>query len=173
MKKSNEERLTDIGSSITRLAKMQGCVFKALLILHKTSGLFGKSEQFFTEANVSLESYHRHGDRSLTLMFGAIAVMGIATSMLAVYFTTLNSNFVVMSTVCFISFFILLFFGFLEHRHANSQFQIARRALTEAKEIVVIVRETVAASDKDMTHVVAEWKELVPDDLVSEPKLED
>ena len=173
MKKSTEERLADIESGITRLNKMQGCVFEALLILHKTSALLGRSEQSLTEAKRSLESAHRRGGRFLVLMFGAIAVMSLATSTISLYFTTLNSNFIVMSIVCFILFFVLLFFGFLEYRRANRQFQVAEQKLTQAEEVVDIVREEVVASDEDLAQVGAEWKKLVPDDLVSEPKSED
>jgi len=173
MQKSIEERLADIESGITRLTKMQNYVLRVLLILHKTSALLGRSEQSITEAKRSLESAHRRGDRFLVLMFGAIAVMSLATSTISLYFTTLDSNFIVMSIVCFILFFVLLLFGFLEYRRENRQFQVAEQKLTQAEEVVDIVGKEVAASDEDLAQVVAEWKELVLDDLVSEPKSED
>jgi Ca2+/Na+ antiporter len=175
MQKSIEERLTDIENGITRLTKMEGCVFGALLILHKTSALFITSEQSLTEAKVSLEFYHRHGDRFLALMFGAIAVLSLAYSAMALYFTTLNSLFMVMFILCFILFLVLLSFGGKEYHHANSQFRVAEQKLTQAKEVIDTVREEVVASDKELAQIVAEWKELtpVPDDVVSKPKLED
>ena len=173
MKKSAEERLTDIEGGITRLTKMQGYLLRALIILHKTSAFFGRSERSLTEFRESLEFYHRHRDRFLALVFGAIAVLSLGTSTMALYFTTQNSNFIVMFIVCFILFFVLLFLGVSEYRHANSEFQIATQKLTQAGEVVDIVGKEVAASNEELAQVVAEWKELVPDDLVSEAKSED
>ena len=170
MQKSTEERLTDIESGITRLVKTQGYVLRSLFILHKQSVLFTRSERSLTEFDESLGFAHRRMDRSLVLMFGAIAVVGIATSMSSLYFATLDRAFRVMSAVCFISVFGFFFLSFLEYRRANSQFQIATQKLTEAKEVVERVGEQVAASDEELGRVVAEWKELVPDDLVSESK---
>lgn len=170
MQKPTEERLADIESGITRITKMQGCVFRALLILHRISSLFGTSEQSLTGVEESLGFAHRRMDRSLVLMFGAIAVVGIATSMSSLYFATLDRAFRVMSAVCFISVFGFFFLSFLEYRRANSQFQVAEQKLTRTKEVVDIVRQEVAASDEELRQVVAEWKELVPNDLVSESK---
>jgi hypothetical protein len=168
VEKSTEERLADIESGITNLTKMQGCLFRALLILHRISSLLGRSERSLTELEESLGFAHRRMDRSLVLMFGAIAVVGIATSMYSLYFATLDRAFRVMSAVCFISVFGFFFFSFLEYRRANSQFHVAQQKLTQARGVVDLVGKEVAASDEELGQVVTEWKELVPDDLVSE-----
>ena len=173
MQKSIEEHLAGIESSITRLVKTQGYVLRSLFILHKQSVLFTRSERSLTEFKESLESAHQRIDRSLVLMFGAITMMGVATSMLALYYATQRSFFIVASIVCFILVLVFVFFAFLEYRRSNSQFQVAEQKLTQAEEVVDIVGEEVAASDDDLAHVGAEWKELFPDDLVSEPKSED
>ena len=101
--------------------------------------------------------------------------MGVAASMLALYYATRHSVFIVTSIVCFISVFVFIFFGFLEYRRSNSQFQVAEQKLTRTEKVVDSVREEVAASDEELAQVVADWKELtpVPADLVSEPKSED
>ena len=173
MQKSTEERLADIESNINRLTKMESCVFKALLILRKTVQLFETRESTSTSVIVSLESYRQHGNRFLALIFGAITVMAFGTSMLALYFATLNSNLIVMFIVCFVLFFVLFLFGFLEYRSANSQYREGKKELTQTKEIIDIVRKEEAVLDDALAQVVAEWKKLIPDDLVSEPKSEE
>jgi len=175
MQKSNEERLADIESSITRLVMAQGYVLRSLLILHNISVSFTRSERSLTEFKESLESARQRADRSLVLMFGAITMMGVAASMVALYYATQRSSYLVISIVSFISVFVLIFFGVLESRRSNSQFQIAEQKLTQTENIVDRVGEEVAASDKELEQIVAEWKELipVPDDLESGPKSED
>jgi len=170
MKKPTEEHLADIESGITKLIQAQGCILRSLFILHKQSILFTRSERSLTEFKESLESAHRRMDRSLVSMFGAVTVIGIGASMLALYYATRHSSFMITSIGCFISVFVLIFFGFLDYRRSNSQFQAAEQKLTQTENIVDGVGEEIAASTKELAQIVAEWKELFPDDSVSEPK---
>lgn len=175
MQKSNEERLADIESGITRLVRTQGYVLRSLFILHKQSVSFTRSERSLTQFKESLESAHQRMDRSLVLMFGAITMMGVAASMVALYYATQRSSYIVVSIVSFISVFVLIFFGVLESRRSDKQLQAAEQKLTQTENVVDRVGEEIAASNKELAEIVAEWKELtaVPDDLASEPKSED
>lgn len=167
MQKTIEERLADIESSLTRLTKMQGCVFGALLILHKTSALFGRSERALTSVEESLEPIHRGMDRYLIFMFGGITMLGVAISMTSLYLVTLDFVFKVLSIVFSILTLVSFFFGFWEYSQVRRQHQEAKRKLTQAGEVLVGVEKEVAATDNDLAQVLAEWKELALDELVN------
>jgi hypothetical protein len=167
MQKSIEERLADIESSITRMTKMQGCMLRVLLILHKTSLLFGRSERSLTEVEQSLESTDRGMDRFLVLFFGAITMLGLATSMLSLYFATMDATARVLSIVFSILALVWFILGFLEYRRVRSQFRGAKKKLTQTEEVVESIEKEVAAANDNLAQIVAEWKELVPDDLAT------
>ncbi len=170
MQKSTEERLADIENGITRLIRIQRYVPRMLIILQRISGAFIESELSITELKMYLESYHRHGDRFLAFMFGAIAAMSLGTSTIALYFATMNSNFIGMFTVCFILFFVLLFFGFREYRREKSEHQEFEQTFAKHQRAIDRIEERLEELTDDLAQIVDEWNELVPDDLVSEPR---
>lgn len=173
MQKSIEGRLTDIESGITRLTKMQGCVFGVLLILHKTSVLIERSERAMPSVKESLEPVHRGTDRPLVFMFGGVAALGVAISMASLYLATLNFGFKVLSVVFPILALVLLLYSFFDSRQTSSQLRGAHKIQAQTAEDFKSAEKEKAAIDDDLEQVLAEWKELVPDDLVSEPKSED
>lgn len=165
MQKPTNEHLADIKSDISRLNKMQGCVFRLLLVLRKRAYVFEARVASSTLITVSLESYHQHGNRFLAFTFGGITVFGGSASLLALYFATQESAFIRMSIVLFVLFFVLLIFAVLDYRQMNSQLQEARKATTQAKEVADAASEEAVALNGELEQVLAEWKELVPDDL--------
>lgn len=170
MEKSMEERLAGIEDSITRLTKMQGCVFGVLLILHKTSTLFRKGEWSTRLLEGYVESSSRDVEYSLTFMFGAIATTGITLSMTAVYSTTGNFLSGVLSLVFFALTVFCLFLAFRYNRRASSERKTFWAQLPQAREQSQNVKEEAAALDDAMAQLLAEWKKLVPNDRVAEPK---
>ena len=173
MKKPTEERLSEIENNITKLTKMQGCVFRLLLVLRKTVHVFEARVATSTLMTLSLESYRQHGNRFLAFTFGAITAIGGGASLLALYYSNQDSDFIRISTVLFILCFVLFIFAVLEHRQMNSELREAKKETTQAKEVVDAAREEALALDEELAQVLAEWKELVPDDSVSEPKSEE
>jgi predicted signal transduction protein with EAL and GGDEF domain len=173
MEKSNEECLADIENSITRLTKMQGCAFRLLSVLRKTVHLFEARVAALTLITVSLEAYRQHGNRFLAFTFGAITVFGGSASLLALYFATEDPTFIRMSTVLFVLFFVLLILAVLEYRQMNSLLREAKKETILAKEITDAAKEEGVSLDEELAQVLAAWKKLVPDDLVSEHKPED
>jgi uncharacterized membrane protein len=169
MQESNDKRLTDIESSITRLAKMQGCVFGAVLNLHETSKLFQRREAISTSAVISLESGSQHRDHFLAFVFGALGVLSLTLSAFALYFVTQVSSAAIMSLVSLVLVFVLFFFAALEHRQANREF---RTAAKETEEAIETIRKEEAALDHELDQMVTLWNKLVPDDLVSESRSE-
>ena len=97
MKKSTEERLADIESGITKLTKVQCCVFKTLLILHKRSWMRERLEGSVTSVQASVEHVGQIVDHSYVLMFGSMAVLGVSVSMQAIYYATQDLFFRAMS----------------------------------------------------------------------------
>ena len=173
MQKSTEERLADIESTISRLTKMQGCVFRLLLVLRKTVHVFEARVATSTLMTLSLESYRQHGNRFLAFTFGAITAFGGSASLLALYYAKQDSDFIGISAVLSVLFFVLLIFAVLEYRQMNSELRKAKKETAQAKEVIDAVREKGVTLDEELAQVLTEWKELVPDDLVNEPKSED
>jgi uncharacterized membrane protein len=148
MQKSIEERLGDLESGISKLTKMQGSVFKALSVLHKTlSTVSTKStnqDSFFV---------------LLPLLFGIAALASFVCSLFSLYLVTHDIGFKVFGIVFGVFGILLVSIYYPTRRSVNRQ-------LRETK-------KTMAALEDDFAQVVAEWKKLAPDDLVSEPKSED
>lgn len=170
MQKSIEERLADIESGITRLTKMQGCMLNALLLMEETSMLIRRTELSVTSAKESLKSINQGMDRFIVLFFGAITMLGIATSMLSLYLVTLDFTARVLSIVFPILALVCFFLGFLEYRRASSQIRVTRKTFAQRGEDSASTREEAKAIDDALAQILAEWKELVPDDLVSESR---
>jgi len=170
MQKSIEERLGDIESGITRLTKMQGCVFRLLLVLRKTIRVFEARVATSTLMTLSLESYRQHGNRFLAFTFGAMTALGGSASLLALYYAKQDSDFIRISTALLVLSFVLLIFAVLEYRQMNSELREAKKETTQAKELIDAAREDGVALNEELAQVLAEWKELFPDDSVSEPK---
>ena len=168
MQKPIEERLGDIESDIARLTKMQGYVFRLLLLLRKTVHLFEARVATSDLITTSRESYHQSENHFLVLMFGGITAVGVAASLLALYFATLRSVFIYTSAVLFILCFVLFILGFLEYRYIKSQIRKAKEKTAQTKEVINTIKEGEATLDEELARVLAKWKELVPDDLVSE-----
>ena len=168
MQKSTEERLANIESSITRLTKMQDCVFKALLILHKTFELFEKREEAFDSVVLSMKSAHRRMDRSLPFMVGSIGILGFIASMYFENSATMDFIIRVMLILIGIAALALFFYGLSQFHRARSEFQEIKMELTQKGEVVPGAREEKRTLDDELAQVEAEWKELVPDELISE-----
>jgi hypothetical protein len=172
MKKSIEERLADIESDIARLTKMQGCVLKVLLILHKTSSSTKRSEGALTLSKVYIESAHRSVDYFLMFFFGTISATGFVTSMYSLYFATLDIVYRVFAIVFSVLTLVLIFFTFLRYRRTSSQLREAEKMMTQTVEVVDSVAEEMAAADDNLAQALAELEELnlAPDDLASESR---
>jgi hypothetical protein len=173
MQKSNEERLADIENSINRLTKMQGYMFRTLLILRKTVHLFEARQATGTSALVSMESRHRRRDRSLMFLFGGLTAISVANSIFSIDFTALDftakfvlGTFYTLGVICFI-------LACLEYYWVESQSREATQELTRTKEVLDVAREEDTALEDEMARILAGWKELFPDDLASEPRPED
>ena len=173
MQKSTEERLAGIESSITRLTKMQGCVFNVLLVMHKISTLISRTEWYMSSLKESVESTSQNMGYAITFMFGTIAMMGITVSMSTLYSATKDFSFMVLCIACFALTVFFLFLAFRYNRRASSQRKTSERELLQAREQAQSDKGEAAALDDALAQALAEWKELVPDDLVSEPKSED
>lgn len=173
MKKSNEERLADIECSITRLTKMHDCVFKVLSIQHKVFKLFEKREEAFNSSVLTIESAQRRVDRSLIFAFGGLGAAGVVASISSASSGT--KDFVDITLLAF--FYILaavsFFYGVSEYRGGRNKVQEMRMEFMRAGEFVQGARKEKMVLDNELAQVEAEWRELVPDDLVSEPKSED
>lgn len=173
MKKSTEERLADIESGITRLTKMQGCVFNVLLILHNMASLIEKSELALNSGEVSLESINQIMNRSIVFMFGAMSLMGVSVSMTSLYLITQELAFRVVTIVVSVFAVVLGIYAVSQYRRASSQIRVARKTFAQRGEDLASTKEEAKALDAKLAQALAEWKELVPDDLVTESKSED
>lgn len=173
MKKSNEERLTDIESGITRLTKMQDCVFNMLLVLDKMSKLISRAERSVYYLNESTEFTSQVVSSAFAYMFGAVTTMGISISLFALYFATKDLLFRALGIGSIALTLLLLFFVVRSNRHAGSQLKTTKSKLRQTMEQIQSAEEEVSELDDTLTQIVAEWKKLVPDDLVSKPKSEE
>lgn len=170
MQKSTEERLADIESGVTRLTKMQACVYEILRAQHKISTFIINQGGSLSSLEQSAESVHQIRNYSLTFMFGTIAALGISASMTATYPVTkdlltgiLGLSFWVLSLVFFV-------FSFRYHRLANRESKKINAVLSQKREKSQSVREEAASLDEALAQALAEWEELVPDDSISEFK---
>ena len=168
MKRSTEERLADIESGITRLTKMQSCMFNALLTMHKASSLINRAERAVSFFGVPLESINQSINRSLVFMFGAMTLMGVAVSMSSLFSATQRLAFRVTTIGLGVVALVFLIYAFLQYRSADNQIQGAKKKLTQTYEGFESFGKEATAVDDALTQASAEWKELVPDDLVSE-----
>jgi len=173
MKKPTEERLADIESGIAKLTKMQSCVFNMLLALHKISALISRTEWATSSLKESVESASQNMNYALTFMFGTIAMIGIIGSMIALYLTTKDFFFRVLSIASLALAVFFLFLAFRYNRRASSQRKTFETELLQAREQAQSAKEEAVALDGALAQVLAEWKEIAPDNLVSEPKSED
>jgi len=148
MQKSNEGRLADIESSVTKLAKTQDCVFRALLILHKRL------------STVSM----KHADQDsfsvmLPLMFGIVALVSLVCSLFALYGVTHDIGFKVFAILIAVLDIVFACIYFPTLRSVNRQ-------LRETKKVM-------SGLEEDLTQVEAEWNDLVHDYSASQPKSDD
>ena len=173
MKKTTEERLANIESDISRLTKMQGCMFKVLLILHKMSSVIKRSEGAFTLSKESIESAHRSKDRSYIFFFGVISATAFTTSVFSLYRATQDMFFRVFAIVFGILTLVLVLLTFSQYRRSSSQSREAEKISAQSGEYLASAGKEEEALDAELAQALAEWKELVPDDSVSEPKWED
>lgn len=173
MQKSIEERLADIESGITRLTKMQGCVLKVLLILDKKSSVIKRSEGAFTLSKESIESSHRSKDRLYIFFFGVISAMAFTTSVFSLYHATQDMFFRVFTIVFGVLTLVLVLLMLLQYRRSSSQSREAEKVSAQSGEYLASAGKEEEALDAELAQALAEWKELVPDDLVSEHKSED
>ena len=171
MKKSTEERLADIEGGITRLTKMQGCVFNVLLTLDKISMLIRRAERSTSSLEESVEFTSQAMDDSFRFMFGTITTLGITISITALYLVTKDFLLIVLIIICFALTGSFFFLSVRYNRRAKSQRKtFFRREWPQAREQSRSDKEEAAALDDVLAQVLAEWKELSPDDLVSESK---
>lgn len=173
MEKPTEERLADIESGITRLTKMHRCVFNVLLIVRATALLTESMELDLTRAAVSVESISKPVNRSIIFMFGAMTLMGVSVSMLALYHTTLDPAFRVATTILGLSALGLGIYAVFQYRRADSQIRVTEKTFAKIQEDSVSARESAKVLDDAIDQALAEWEELTPDDSVSESKSED
>lgn len=173
MQKSIEERLSDIESDITRLTKMQGCVFNMLVFLRKASVLGEKLEQTIALVKASGETYRWREGHGMALLFGGVAMASLAIS-IHVLFPTAQDSGLRLSTLVFFSIAVaFILFSLWEFYEAWRQDRVTKKYLTQVEEDLACIRESAPALNDTLSRVLAEWKALVPDDLVSEPKSED
>ena len=175
MKKSTEERLANIQSDVIKLIKMQSHIFRVLSIVRKTVRLFEAREASATAALVSTESYHRLMNRSWVFIFGALTAISVANSVFAISsidFTALDFNtkfvlitFYILGVICFA-------FAGSDYYRARSQSGEVKQELSRIKEVIDVAREEEKTIKDELARVLAEWKELVPDDSVNESKSE-
>ena len=170
MQKSVEERIAALESGINRVVKMQTCVFKLVQAEHRISTFINQREWDATSLKDSVESTHQYMNYSLTFMFGGVATWGISFSMLYAYSTTHNLVASVMTILTFIVGCISYFLAVRYNRLANRQRETTMNEFRQAQSLNVT--EQAAALDNELTQVLAEWKELVPDDSASEPESE-
>lgn len=170
MKRSTDERLADIESSITRLTKMQDCMFHVLLTLHKASSLINRAERAVNFFEASIESINQSINHSLVFMFGAWTLMGIAVSMSFSFSATQRVTFRVTTIGLGVVALVLGIYAVLQYRRASSQIQEAKKKLTQTYEVFESLGKEGTTVDDALAQALAEWKELASDDLVSEAR---
>ena len=173
MKKPTEGRLADIESGITKLTKMQGRMFNVFLILHKMSSVTKRSEGAFTLSKESIESAHRSKDRLYIFFFGVISATAFTTSIFSLYFVTQNILYRVFAIVFGVLTLLLILLTFSQYRRSSSQSREAEKISAQSGEYLASAGKEEEALDAELAQALAEWKELFPDDLASEPKSED
>ncbi len=173
MQKSIKERLTDIESDIIRLTKMQGCVFNMLVFLRKASVLIERLEQTFALVRASGETYRWRANIGMALLFGGVAMASLAISIDVLFPTAQDSSLRVLTLVLFFIAVALFPFSFWEIYEALRQDRATKKYLNQMDEDLALIREGAPAINDTLTRVLAEWKQLVPDDLVSEPNSKD
>lgn len=170
MEKPIEERLAGIESGITRLTEMQGCVFDMLLVLHKITSLISRMEWSTSSVQEFMRSAHQSMNYALTFMFGAVAMLSIAISMLTLYATTDDFVFRISGIVAGTLGAVLIFLSVRYVNRADKERKTFETEWRQAREQAQSMEQEAAALDESLAQVVNEWKELVPDDLVSEPR---
>jgi len=173
MQKSIEERLADIENGVTRLTKMQACAYDTLRTQHKVSTFIMDHDWSLSSLERSVDSASQVTNYALTFMFGTIAALGISASMSASYSVTKDLLTGILGLAFWVLSVVFFFFSFRYHRLANRQHKTINTELLQKREKSQSVKEEAAALDYALDQVLAEWKELVPDDMVSEPKSED
>lgn len=170
MQKTIEERLADIDSSLTRLTKMQGCVFGVLLVLDNISTLGKRTEWSTRSLEESVESISRNVDYSLRFIFGTLATLGITISTSALYSTTKDFLLAVLSILSLALTGVLFFFAVRYDRRASSQRKTFHSELLQTREQSQSLKEQAVALNDTLAQIIATWRELVPHDLASEPR---
>jgi hypothetical protein len=160
MQKSTEERLADIESGITRLTKMQRCVFDMLLFLRKASVLGERAEQAFTSFEDSRGAFHRREDRGIVLLFGGVALVSLAISIYLLFSDTPDSGLRVAFLVFFFMALALMLFSVWELYRALRQHGAAQKTLIQTKEALERVREDEPAVNETLAQVLDEWNKL-------------
>jgi hypothetical protein len=173
MQKSTEERLTAIETSITRLTKMQGCVFNMLVFLRKASVLGERFEQTVALVKASGETYRWREGHGMVLLFGGVAMASLAISIHVLFPTAQDSGLRVSTLVFFSLAAAFMLFSLREFYEALRQDRVTKKYLNQMEEDLACIRENGPAINDTLSRVLAEWKELVPDDSVSEPKSKD
>jgi hypothetical protein len=168
MRELSEERLTNIESGIARLGKMQTCVFDMLLILRRISEAAERPEQALTSVERVEEYSRQRQDRGIVLIFGAIAVISLIIS--GSLFFADGENRVIGVMLLAFSFVALglILLGIRELYRSWRYWQMAGRRLAELDGIVERVNEDETAINNTLARILAEWKELAPDDSTSE-----
>jgi hypothetical protein len=171
MEKSIEERMAAIENAINRVAKMQTCVFRLVQAQHRISTFIGHREWDTTSLKDSTEFAHRYMNYSLTYMFGGMAATGIGFSLLYAYSVAhdflLRVAVILMLIVSCTSWVLAVRYNRLASRQRKT-------AESESgREQSLNIREQAATLDNELARVLAEWKELVRDDLPNEPKSAD
>jgi predicted ABC-type exoprotein transport system permease subunit len=152
---------------------MQGRMFNVLLILHKMSSVLKRSEGAFTLSKESIESAHRSKDRLYIFFFGVISATAFTTSVFSLYRATQDMFFRVFAIVFGVLTLVLVLVTFLQYRSTNSQFREAEKISAQSGEYLASAIKEEEALDAELAQALAEWKELFPNDLASEPKSED
>lgn len=173
MKKPNEERLSDIENGISRLIKMQDRMFNVLLILDKTTSLIDRAEQVASSFEIPLYTVTHTVNTSIVFMFGALTMIGLSVALSSLHITTQELAFKVVAIVIGIFALALGIYAILQYRSASSQIQGIKKKATQTEEVFDRFKKESAALDDALAQALAKWKELVPDDSVSEPKSED
>ena len=173
MEKTTEERLADIESGISRLTKMQGCMFNVLLILDKATSLSDRAERAVSSFEIPLSSVTDIANTSVVFMFGAFTMIGLSFALSSLYLTTQELAFRILAIVTGIVALALGIFAIFGHRTAKSQIKELKKKSTQTKEDYESFKKEAKALDAELAQALAEWKELFPDDLASEPKSKD
>lgn len=173
MQKSIEERLVDIDGGITRLNKMHRCVFDMLLLLWKARVFTQRPDQALASIERAQESSRRHEDRAIVFIFGGIAFLSLNISM---DLQSSNIQHPVIEAVSLVVPFmalILLLYGLWELFRTWRQSRAARQELAQIGEIVERAKRDEKAINDTLARVLAEWKELAPDDSLDKLKSDD